>query len=105
MTLGRRIKERRQALRITQKDLANAAQITLQHVSAIEQSKRTPSLPLLIKLAEQLNASLDHLVLGKETYIDVIACIEADDRLDSEAKKSLTNLVMVMRGSKKKTQN
>jgi transcriptional regulator with XRE-family HTH domain len=102
MTLGARIKQHRQALGITQQDLAKATQITLQHVSAIEQNKRTPSLPLLIQLSEYLNSSLDYLVLGKQTRIDTVAAINADDSLDTEEKKSLINLVNVMRDTKRK---
>ncbi len=102
MTLGQRIKEHRQVLGITQRDLANTTQITLQHISAIEQNKRTPSLPLLIKLSQHLYVSLDYLVHGKEVTIDIIAAIKADESLDDEAKKSLINLVKVMRKSKKK---
>jgi transcriptional regulator with XRE-family HTH domain len=102
MTLGVRIKEHRQALGITQQDLAKATRITLQTISAIEQNKRIPSLTLLITLAERLNASLDYLVLGKEIHVDIIACINADESLDAGAKKSLINLVKVMRDNQRK---
>lgn len=102
MTLGQRVKECRQALGITQQSLAKASEITLQHISAIEQGKRVPSIPLLVKLSEQLKASLDYLVLGKEVNTDLIAAIKADDKLDPEAKKSLIKLVTVMRDTGKK---
>lgn len=102
MTLGKRIKERRQASGLTQEALAKITQITLQHISSIEQGKRTPSLNLLIKIAEELKVSLDYLVLGKETNIDPITALEKDDSLENDAKKSLIKLIMVMRHTMKK---
>ena len=101
MTLGERIKERRQALGFTQQDLANVTQVTIQHMSAIEQDKRFPSVSLFIRLAEKLGVSLDYLILGKEAAIDTIAAIEADPSLDVEMKKSLVHLVTVMREARK----
>jgi transcriptional regulator with XRE-family HTH domain len=100
MTLGQRIKNRRQISGITQKELARKTQITLQHISAIEQDKRTPSLPLIAKLSEHLNTSLDYLVLGKESVTDLLTAINADEILDDEAKKYLINLVNAMRAAK-----
>jgi transcriptional regulator with XRE-family HTH domain len=102
MTLGKRIKERRQSSGLTQEDLAKITQITLQHISSIEQGKRTPSLNLLIKIAEQLKVSLDYLVLGKQTSIDTITALEEDDSLEDDAKKSLIKLIVVMRHTIKK---
>jgi transcriptional regulator with XRE-family HTH domain len=101
MTLGQRTKERRQLLGITQQELAAATRITLRHVSAIEQDKRNPSLPVLIKLAGYLNTSLDYLALGKEANMDLMAAIKADDRLDAEMKKPLIHLVTIMHNARK----
>ena len=69
MSLGERIKERRQALKITQQELAQSLGMTPQHISAIEQGKWAPSLTLLPKLAEELGVSIDYLVSGKEGII------------------------------------
>lgn len=102
MTLGQRIKERRQALGITQQNLATDTQITIQHMSAIEQGKRNPSLNLLTLLSEKLGISLDYLILGKEAAIDVIAAIEADSSLDTNMKKSLIQLITTMREAKQR---
>jgi len=101
MTLGQRIKNRRQILGITQRDLARITQMTVQHISAIEQDKRIPSLPLLIKLTEHLHSSLDYLVTGKEPSVDIISVIKSDRILDSKTKISLINLITVIRDAKK----
>jgi len=52
MSIGARIKARRLALKLTQLDLAKVLHISPQHVSAIEQEKRLPSLAMILQLAE-----------------------------------------------------
>jgi len=66
MNLGLRLRERREALKLTQQDLASALGLTPQHISAIEQDKRVPSLPCLAKLAQELGVTIDYLVAGKD---------------------------------------
>ena len=98
MSLGQRIRQRRLALNITQQDLADALNITPQHISVIEQDKAAPSVALLPKLAEQLGVSTDYLLSGKEGIItDVIPAIKADKTLKLEAKKILIALVEQLR--------
>jgi transcriptional regulator with XRE-family HTH domain len=94
VSLGERIKQRRQALKITQQELAQSLGITPQHISAIEQDKWAPSLILLPKLAEELGVSIDYLVSGKEGIItDTIPAIKADKRLKLKVKRALIALV------------
>ena len=100
MSLGQRIKTRRQALKLTQQQVAEALELTPQHISAIEQDKRTPSLPSLAKLAEELGVTVDYLVTGKEGVItDTIPAIKADKTLKLEAKRALIALVQSLRDS------
>jgi transcriptional regulator with XRE-family HTH domain len=101
MHLGERIKERRQALGITQLELASLTRITIQHMSAIEQGKRLPSISLLVRLVEKLGVSLDYLILGREENIDLIAAIKADSDMDTDVKSSLVHLVTAVRTLKK----
>ena len=85
---------RRQALKITQQELAKGIGMSPQHISAIEQDKRAPSLPALAKLAEELGETIDYLVTGKEGVItDTIPAIKADKTLTLEVKKALIALV------------
>jgi len=98
MSLGQRIRMRRQALKLTQQQVAEALELTPQHISAIEQDKRAPSLPSLAKLAEELGVTVDYLVTGKEGVItDTIPAIKADKTLKLEAKKALIVLVRSLR--------
>ncbi len=98
MSLGQRIRKRRQALEITQQRLAEDLGVTPQHISAIEQGKRVPSLPSLAKLAEELGVSIDYLASGKEGIItDTIPAIKADKRLKLKVKRALIALVEELR--------
>ncbi len=106
MTIGKRIRERRLGLKLTQNDLARALHLTPQHISAIEKDKRAPSLTSLARLAEELGVTVDYLATGKESVVvDTIPAIKADKRLSLESKKALVNLVEELykvRGSREK---
>ncbi|MCL2513483.1 MAG: helix-turn-helix transcriptional regulator [Oscillospiraceae bacterium] len=68
--IGRRIKERRLALKLTQETLAEFAGIGIQHMSKIENGHTKLSLPCLIALANALKTTVDHLLMDS---IDVSA--------------------------------
>jgi transcriptional regulator with XRE-family HTH domain len=94
MSIGKRIRKRRQILEMTQKELAEAIGVTPQHISAIEQDKRDPSLSSLGKLAEELGVTIDYLMTGKESVItDTIPAIKGDKKLKLKAKKALIALI------------
>jgi transcriptional regulator with XRE-family HTH domain len=98
MNVGTRIKKTRQKLKVTQHELAKAIGVTAQHISAIEQGKREPSLTSLARLAEELGVSIDYLVSGKEGIItDAIAAIKADKTLKLKAKRALIALIDELR--------
>ncbi|GAH96395.1 unnamed protein product [marine sediment metagenome] len=94
MSVGKEIRKRRQILKISQQELAKAIGVTPQHISAMEQDKRAPSLSSLARLAEELGVTVDYLVVGKEGVItDVIPAIKADQKLSLKAKKALIKLI------------
>lgn len=94
MSLGRRIRERRENLAITQRQLAEALGLTPQHISAIEKDKRTASLSSLVRMAEELGVTVDFLAAGKQGVVEgIIPAIKADNRLNPKTKKALIVLV------------
>jgi len=102
MSLGQRLRKRRQALKLTQQELAESLGVTAQHISAIEQDNRAPSLPFLAKLAEELGVTVDYLVTGKESAVtDIIPVIKADKTLNLETKRALITLVQELREPEK----
>jgi len=95
--IGQRIRQRRESLKLTQKQLADALGLTPQHISAIEQDKRLPSIQSLAKFAEQLGVNIDYLVTGKEgTVIEIIPAIKADKHLSIEVKDALVRIVRTL---------
>ncbi len=69
MTIGEKIKERRLALGMTQKDLADT-QMTRNMVSEIESNHTSPSLVNLLYLAERLDVSAAYLLSGSMTLYE-----------------------------------
>ena len=98
MGLGQRIRQRREALKLTQEQLAKNLGLTSQYISIIEQDKRSPSLSTLAKVAEELGVTIDYLVSGREgATLDLIPAIKADKILDLEVRRSLVTLVRELR--------
>ena len=61
--VGQRIRARRLALKLTQERLAEAADISIQHMSKIENGHTKLSLPCVIALANALKTTVDHLLM------------------------------------------
>jgi len=100
VSLGQRIKQRRQVLKVTQQELAKAVGMTPQHISLIEQDKAAPSLAVVSKIAEQLGTSIDYLVAGEGgVSTDTIPAIKADNTLSLDAKKALITMVELLRSA------
>lgn len=62
---GKRIQELRKTHKMTQVQLAEVLNISLDHLKKIESGQRGCSVDLLINLSELFDESLDFLVLGK----------------------------------------
>ena len=77
--IGKRIKERRLELKLTQETLSETAGIGIQHMSKIENGNTKLSLPCLIALANALNATVDSFLM------DNIAASKCDVIRDAES--------------------
>jgi transcriptional regulator with XRE-family HTH domain len=94
MSIGDRIKAKRLGLKLTQQDLSRELRITPQHISAIEQNKRLPSIPMLEKLAEELGVTIDYIVTGRESILTgLLPAVKADPRLSLKARKALASII------------
>jgi transcriptional regulator with XRE-family HTH domain len=94
MSLGERVRKRRQELGLTQKELAQALRVTPQHISVVEQDKRVPSLSSLANLAQELGVTIDYLVTGRESILsNSAAAVKADSRLPLQSKRALVTLI------------
>lgn len=70
MALAQAVCNRRTELGLTQADLAERAGLTQAKISRIESSDTVPTLPLLAKLAEALDATLNIAVDADDTRVN-----------------------------------
>ena len=68
--VGRRIKKTRMRAGLTQEQLAQLLEITIDHVSKIERGNKGISIDLAVALAMQFHVSIDFLLLGKTLQTD-----------------------------------
>lgn len=100
LQVARRVRSQRQALKLTQAQLAVELGVTHQHVSRIEGGQATPSLDLLVRLGHRLGVSTDYLLTGHNTAPPGIAgAIRGDKRLSATAKRHLIGIVNELRGT------
>jgi len=101
MSLGQRLRTRRESLNVTQQQLARAVGLSAQHISAIEVGRRDPSLETLALLAKELGVSTDYLITGEVSVVsDLIPVIKADKVLDVKLKSSLINIIQALKNQK-----
>lgn len=66
--LGRKIKERRKDLKITQEKLANDLNVNPSHISNIENARSYPSLTALFTISNSLECGIDYLLGDQYTF-------------------------------------
>ena len=69
--MGRRIKERRLALGITQELLAEKMDVSIQMISNLELGKKAIRPENLVKLCNCLDISADYILRGKRTEAEI----------------------------------
>lgn len=92
--IGKRIKERRKKLHLSQEKLAEMVDKSTVFISNLENGKRGASVESVIMICDTLGLSLDELLVGTvpegtDRYLDMIAtvfqqCTETEKRLISE---------------------
>lgn len=100
MPLGDRIKELRTQAGWSQGQLAERVGTDARQISRYENSRITPSLDVLARIAETLDTSLDHLVFDDIPRRPLHAVdnplgdrLHAINELDPEALAALTNVI------------
>lgn len=74
--IGCRIRQLRKGRSMTQEQLADELNVSLDHLAKVEKGKHRCSLEVLIDIASFFGVSLDYLVLGK-TQSDAVARLNA----------------------------
>ncbi len=101
--MGRRIKSRRKELKITQSELAEALDLSNNHISSIETGNQKPSLDTFVKLCNTLKVTPDYLLLGSMHADNISQNIIDSLRLcnpnDLELAKDFINLLVNRNGN------
>lgn len=66
--LGKKIKERRTDLHITQEQLAGDLEVNPSHISNIENARSYPSLTALFTISNSLECGIDYLIGDQYTF-------------------------------------
>ena len=88
---GLRIKKLRIQKGVTQETLAEALNISFEHLSKLERGQRGCSIDLLLELGEYFNVSIDYLLTGRD-YMSPTVKQRIQDAVDN-----LTELVCSMK--------
>lgn len=102
--LGRRIREERQKLNLTQEKLSEAINVSTTYIGQIERGERCPTLDTLIKICNSLGVSIDYLlhdsVFPSSTTL-MNLWIQLTQDLTEDEKKMVIDLVKVIKNHKK----
>ena len=79
MTVGKKIRMKRVAKDLQVKELAERVGVTLQHMSAVENGRKTASLKLLRKVAKELDCSVLDFIEEQIHGLDNINTINTCD--------------------------
>lgn len=91
--IGKRIQKRRKQLMMTQEQLAELMNVSIQMVSNLERGNKAIRIDNLINLSEILNISTDYILTGKATTDDNVALASRITQLPPKDRKMVELLV------------
>lgn len=91
--IGKRVMERRKVLGMTQEQLAEKSNLTVQFVSNAEAGKRAMRPENLLKIATALEVSTDYILTGDIIDKDKLLLSEKLDKLTSEEVRIVENII------------
>lgn len=103
--IGNRIKYERKKQKITQEKLAEMCNISISHMSNIENANTKLSLPVLIEIANALNCSIDYLVcnsLKNNTVISDMIITDILEDCSNNQKSIIMDTIISLKESLKK---
>lgn len=94
-TMGQRIRDSRQAAKLTQTQLGRLLGVTKGAVSTWETGRNVPDLPLFIGLCEKLKVSADYILWNKTAHqhpSDVLELAHRIAKLDNKKRELLVSI-------------
>lgn len=100
--IGYRIRKKRISQNLSQEQLAEIVDISVTHMSHIETGNTKLSLPVLLKIANALESSVDELlcdslIVSKQVYINEIA--DLLEKCDHSQIRFISDLVQALKKS------
>lgn len=68
--IGRRIKQARESEKLSQIDMAGLIDVSITHISLVENGRKKVSLDMIAKIADALGVTIDELVGGNKNTAD-----------------------------------
>lgn len=91
--IGERIRNRRKQLNLTQEQLAEKMDVSIQMVSNLERGNKAIKIENLLKLSEILNISVDYILRGSYHTDDVQSLVRDLSRLSESDYKMVEMLI------------
>lgn len=91
--IGKRIQARRKQQGLTQEQLADRMNVSIQMVSNLERGNKAIKIDNLVNLSRILDVSTDYILTGKETQGDFRALTERIEKLSPGSRKMIETLV------------
>ncbi len=91
--IGKRISERRKLMRLTQEQLAEQMDVSIQMISNLERGVKAIRIDNLIRLSQTLNISTDYILMGKQTADDLVTLADQISQLEESQRKMIEVLV------------
>ena len=91
--MGKRIQNRRKQLALTQEQLAEMMNVSIQMVSNLERGNKAIRIDNLVNLSQILQVSTDYILTGKETADDMNALTARIAQLSTKDRKMIEMLV------------
>ena len=91
--MGRRIQLRRKQQGLTQEQLADRMNVSIQMISNLERGNKAIRIDNLINLSQILDVSTDYILTGKETQDDFHALMARIEALSPANRKMIEMLV------------
>ena len=94
--IGERISKRRKSMGMTQEQLAEEMDVSIQMISNLERGMKAVKIDNLVKLSQILNVTTDYILIGKKAPAGINTLTERLGRLSEEDYKLVEVMVSYM---------
>ena len=93
VAIGERISKRRKSMGMTQEQLAEEMDVSIQMISNLERGVKAIKIENLVKLSNILHVTTDYILIGEKASVDVNSLTERLSRLSAENRELIEVIV------------